>query len=358
VIIDRPRGGANDFDSVGDDPVTGRVAPPEKRGTTRSRRSSSSMMQAAGPWSRAGRARTGGQAGRPGGGAARTPWEAKCSIATSSGALTLAVDEASARGSYEREGRTLSFSSVEVSPGLFEVQIDVNGMILDAYVDHAGGVANLDAFAATDASDTQIVDDDREILYAFYRALNDEVDDSGWSEAAFMLRRVVGLWSEHPTTLDPERLIMGEEGRGCTMLCSYAYCGSWSGSCSYWNWYYYSDHDCCRNWWGTDCHGFNDPDGKNQQRAQLGDHYSCSGDEWYWNGSSWVCGEPDHWSRPYVVGNCFGRVGASCGGDRQDTVDGANHDGCVRNGHDLASLYCDDQFTAASDDELFAPNCY
>lgn len=42
----------------------------------------------------------------------------------------------------------------------------------------------------------------------------------------------------------------------------------------------------------------------------------------------------------------------------QYTLDATNHDGCVRNGHLLASAYCDDQFVSASDDELYAPNCY
>ena len=95
-----------------------------------------------------------------------------------------------------------------------------------------------------------------------------------------------------------------------------------------------------------------------QQIAQLGDHTTCGGDEYYLNGSTWVCGEPDHWSRPKVMGICFGRCGGGCGGDTQYTLDATNHDGCVRNGHALASAYCDDQFVSASDDEMFAGNCY
>ena len=91
---------------------------------------------------------------------------------------------------------------------------------------------------------------------------------------------------------------------------------------------------------------------------QLGNHYSCSEDTWYWNGSGWSCGEPDHWNYPYEVGNCFGRCGQGCGGDHQYTKDCTDHDGCVRNGHVIASFWCDDEFTSASDDALGADDCY
>jgi len=35
-----------------------------------------------------------------------------------------------------------------------------------------------------------------------------------------------------------------------------------------------------------------------------------------------------------------------------------NHDGCVRNGHSAASIWCDDEFAMTTDDFSFAPNCY
>jgi len=273
--------------------------------------------------------------------------------------LQIDMGEEVTTGSLALGEELITFEATLVEAGVYEIDIELRGMLIDALIDFDAGVSNLDAFTAEDGSDTQLLDEDRALLAALYAALN-ELPREEMSEEAIMLRRVAGLYAEHPTSLDPAQVVMGEEGRGYTMLCSYTDCGygQTGGSCAGWNWYYYGDHDCCRSWWGGDCHGFGDGDGRNQQRVQLGDHFSCSGDEFYWNGSTWACGEPDHWSRPYVVGNCFGRSGSGCGGDTQYTRDATNHDGCVRNGHDLLSLYCDDQFISAADDELYAPNCY
>jgi hypothetical protein len=269
--------------------------------------------------------------------------------ASAPGTLELTEGANEVRGTFTRGDDVVSFSSVAVD-GAFELQVKVNGMTLDALVDAENGVSSMDGFSSKNGADTQLVTEDRELVDGLYRALNARYPGTELPEPARYLRRAAGLWGQHPTTVDLKRLVMGEQGRGYTMLCSYAKCGgAWTGGCSSWNYYYYAKHDCQ--------HGGFDYS-RNQQIAQLGDHYNCSGDEYYWNGSSWVCGEPDHWSRPKVMGGCWGRCGGGCGGDTQYTLDATNHDGCVRNGHALASLYCDDQFTSASDDEMFAPNCY
>src|SRR5262245_45086137 len=268
--------------------------------------------------------------------------------ATAPGTLEIATDAQGVHGTYVAGADRIAFRSAFVD-GDVDLQVTLNGLVLDALMRPADGVSSMDGFAAANGADTQLVDQDRALLSGLYRALNglsrEELGDAG-----VYLRRAVGLWADHPTTVDVERLVMGDQGRGYTMLCSYAQCGgAWTGTCGSYNWYSYAKHDCQHGGFSATV---------NQQIAQLGDHSSCSGDEWYWNGSGWVCGEPDHWSRPYVIGNCFGRCGGGCGGDTQYTLDATNHDGCVRNGHALASLYCDDQFTSASDDELFAPDCY
>lgn len=249
-----------------------------------------------------------------------------------------------------RFGAETRFSSRQVEEGVYRIEVRMNGLTLTGLVDAANGVSSLDGFGEATGQDTQMLEGDREVLSNLYAALNAQLPagDAAAPEAMY-LRRAVSLWSQHPTTVALQRTVMGEEGRGYTMLCSYAKCGgNWTGTCGSWNWYSYAKHDCQ--------HGGFEYTG-NQQIAQLGDHYSCSGDELYYSGG-WVCGEPDHWSRPQVVGNCFGRCGGGCGGDTQYTLDATNHDGCVRNGHALASAYCDDQFVSASDDELSAPNCY
>lgn len=271
--------------------------------------------------------------------------------ASGQGELIFSPGGAEVHGTFTAGGQELAFRSVERADQVIEVQVELRGLTLDALVDVPNGVSSLDGFAAASGADTQLLDEDRAMLTAFYGYLNDKLVQEGLPSSARYLRRAVSLWSQHPTTVELKRVVAGEEGRGYTMLCSYAKCGGYyTGGCSSYNWYSYAKHDCQ--------HGGFDYTG-NQQIAQLGDHYSCSGDEYYSStGSSWTCGEPDHWSRPKVVGNCFGRCGGGCGGDTQYTLDATNHDGCVRNGHALASAYCDDQFTAASDDELYAPNCY
>jgi hypothetical protein len=265
--------------------------------------------------------------------------------------LTISADGTQVRGTFTTGGKEVVFRSIERDNKVFEIQVVLQGMTLDALLDVTNGVSSLDGFAADSGADTQMLDEDRAALEALYKYLNAELPTDGVTDSARYLRRTVGLWAQNPTSVELKRVVAGEEGRGYTMLCSYAKCGgAFTGGCSSYNWYSYAKHDCQHG--GFDL-------AINQQIAQLGDHYSCSGDEYYsTTGASWTCGEPDHWSRPKVVGNCFGRCGGGCGGDTQYTLDATNHDGCVRNGHALASLYCDDQFTSASDDELFAPNCY
>ncbi|AKJ08255.1 putative lipoprotein [Archangium gephyra] len=266
--------------------------------------------------------------------------------------LELKQESGVVTGRFAQAGAEASFSSKQVEEGVYRIEVRQNGMTLTGLVDTANGVSDLDGFGAETGQDTQMLDGDREVLSGLYAALNAQLPagDAAAPEAKY-LRRAVSLWSQHPASVELQRTVMGEEGRGYTMLCSYAKCnGTWTGSCGgYYNWYSYAKHDCQ--------HGGFDYTG-NQQIAQLGDHFSCSGDEYYMSGGSWVCGEPDHWSRPKVIGSCFGRCGGGCGGDTQYTLDATNHDGCVRNGHALASAYCDDQFTSASDDEMFAGNCY
>ncbi|RKG91588.1 hypothetical protein D7V97_41780 [Corallococcus sp. CA053C] len=266
--------------------------------------------------------------------------------------LSLQSEAGVTQGTWGHDGQSVSFASREVEPGVYRLEVRLKGLTLTGLLDPASGVTTLDGFADANGQDTQVVDADREVLAAFYQALNQGLPagDAAAPEAMY-LRRAVGLWAQQPTSVTLKRTVMGEQGRGYTMLCSYAKCGGKNtGSCGgTYNWYSYAKHDC--NNGGFDV-------AKNQQIAQLGDHTTCGGDEYYLNGSTWVCGEPDHWSRPKVLGNCFGRCGGGCGGDTQYTLDATNHDGCVRNGHVLASGYCDDQFVSASDDELLAPNCY
>jgi hypothetical protein len=266
--------------------------------------------------------------------------------------LSLKVADAHTQGTFKGASGEAVFSSRLVEEGVYRIEVRINGTMFLTLLDAQSGVSTLDGFAEATGEDTQIGEKDRQVLTGLSDALNAELpsSDAATPEAKY-LRRSVSLWVQHPNTVAMQRTVMGEQGRGYTMLCSYAKCnGKNTGSCgSSYNWYSYAKHDCDRG--GFDA-------AINQQIAQLGDHGTCSGDELYMSNGAWVCGEPDHWSRPKAMGNCFGRCGGGCGGDTQYTLDATNHDGCVRNGHALASAYCDDQFVSASDDELLAPNCY
>ncbi len=273
--------------------------------------------------------------------------------------LTLTVNDQDVEGTFVQNGDLVKLSAVESEPMVFDITVEVNEMVLDGLLDWNEGVAaSLDGFASDNGQDTQMTSEDRTLLLAAYRALNDQLGKD-IPPAAKALRKAVGLWAEHPSTLDLTRDVLGEEGRTIQYLCSYAYCGTWDGACTYWNWYTYATHDCCYGGlWGVGGHCTDRYDSDTSQIGQLGNHYSCSGDTWVWTGSAWACGEPDHWTYPYEVGNCFGRCGDECGGDTAYTKDCTDHDGCVRNGHETASAWCDDEFTSASDDFLSGSDCY
>lgn len=281
-------------------------------------------------------------------GAAESGPEAEKTTTTATGESKLTIESMTETRVAGRMG-DITFESVRPEDGVYELTVKLHGMSLDSTVDFANHTSSFDGFGTTSGDDTAMRDEDREAVAKLYRAFNDELPKE-LPEAGLVLRRALGLWGENSPTVRLDRLVYGDEGRGYTMLCEYAKCGgNYTGSCASWNWYSHAKHDCSNG-------GFDAT--KNQQIAQLGDHYYPSGDEFYYTSSGWKDGEPDHWVRPYVVGGCWGRCGGGCGGDTQYTLDATNHDGCVRNGHVLASLYCDDQFTAASDDEMFAPNCY
>ena len=89
-------------------------------------------------------------------------------------------------------------------------------------------------------------------------------------------------------------------------------------------------------------------------------HQPCAEGTRYWQNNAWQCfsTEPNHSkSIEFAYGNCFGRCGPDCGSGTQFTQDCLDHDSCVRFGHSLTSLWCDDEFFYTIDDALFAPNC-
>lgn len=252
--------------------------------------------------------------------------------ADSASALVVQSDASRIHGTYGRGDEQVRFSSTETEPGVFDVVIDVHGMTLSALIDRNHQVAEADGFASN-GGDTQLVDADREVLRGFVQALDEQVDAEQAAPAS-LLSRLASNWSQQPDTVPLQRQVATSENRGWTSLCS------------------------SKGTYVTATHDDNNF-GKNNPRSTSYGHVGLrSSSTEYYVGGRWITTTQDHVSLLYERGSCYGNCGAGCpSGNQTLTVDCHNHDQCVRNGHALASVYCDDEFTSASDDEFFAPRC-
>ena len=271
------------------------------------------------------------------------------------GKLTLRQRPSSITGMFKSASRTVSFRSQEKSgTKLISVQVNTKSLILKADIDFEKQIASLSGKEARMSSD------DRLLLLSALRAIESykRISDESNRPVAQALLGSLGLWSEWPDSVSLEQRV--SDSKSIKTLCEEAKCKtatglSYFGSCTdsdgkdTTHFYEYAKHDCD--------HG-DSTNPVNQQAASMGDHARCDGDELYWDGSTWQCGELDHKERPKVKGNCFGRCGPDCGTRGVYTEDCLNHDGCVRNGHTIASPYCDGEFISCIDDELFGSDCY
>jgi len=228
------------------------------------------------------------------------------------------------------EGVTFEAHDID---GVYDITASLNGMSLTAIVDSADQLAELDGFATDNGDETQILESDRALLLDCYRFLDDYFGEESSSLESSLVRSV-SIWAQTPDTLELQQSVQGEEDRSYTSICSL------------YNSYQYATHD---DWWRNRW----DPD--STSIAKVGTREGCT---YSWINGSWTCSEPDHVSYVYQRGECYGNCGAGCpGGNQQLTWDCHDHDQCVRNGHSLASFWCDDEFISAADDELFAPSC-
>jgi hypothetical protein len=249
------------------------------------------------------------------------------------GVLEVDATEASIQGTYSQGDATLRFRSIELEPQVFDIVVEVNGMTLAAIVDQGRRVAEVDGFAAN-GGDTQMRDADRAILGGFVAAVGTHLDVEAHG-AATMLHRVASNWSQTPDSAPLQRTVAGSEDRAYVSLCGY-----------YKQWVV-ATHDC------QVCNNF---DPKCTSTAMVGYRWDLK-THYYINGS-WTTTVPDHVANLYEAGDCFGNCGPGCpSGDQTLTLDCHDHDHCVRNGHFIASMYCNDEFIRASDDEFFAPRC-
>lgn len=248
------------------------------------------------------------------------------------GTLAVQTSTGSLKGSYGLGDSTVKFQSTETAPGVFDVVIELHGMTLSALIDRNRQVAEADGFAQ-DGAETQLVDADRDALRSFVSALSEQLDTDS-DGVASILARLASNWSQMPETVPLQRQVAASENRGWTSLCS------------------------SKGAYVTATHDDNNY-GKNNPRSTSYGHVGLrSSSTEYYVGGRWITTGQDHVAGLYERGSCYGNCGAGCpGGNQTLTVDCHNHDQCVRNGHALASLWCDDEFTSASDDEFFAARC-
>lgn len=272
-------------------------------------------------------------------GCATQPGEPTSTTSSGIGTVELTDTDNGVVGEYTHtDGAVVTFTSTELEPKVYEVVWQLDGMTLEVLVDNNKGIISFDGYTTADGSDTQMRDADRNLLAAVAHALDQYGTDV--AEPLALARRMASNYSEHPEGLSLQRIAYAEQQRDWTSIC-------WAL-----NSYQQTSHDCNVGGWWTDATTID--------HAYVSMHGSCGaadGTNFYKNGA-WKCYEPDHdTSVEYGYGNCYGRCGGGCGSDTQFTWDCLDHDTCVRTGHSLASLYCDDEFTAASDDWASAPNC-
>ena len=247
------------------------------------------------------------------------------------GTLDVKSTQTGLQGSYRLGESSLRFSSREVEPGVVDVVVSLHGLDLTAVVNSKQNAAEVDGFA-TGGTDTQLVAQDREVLTDFVKALDAEVGSDG-SLVAKTLYRVSSNWSQTPDTVPLARSVVGSENR------------DWVSLCGYFGSYVDATHDD---------NNFPNFSPYTTSHAHVGFR---SASTFYYIGF-WTTTVQNHQPLLYEYGDCYGNCGAGCPSGAQTlTLDCHDHDQCVRNGHAIASLYCDDEFTSASDDEFFAPTC-
>jgi hypothetical protein len=237
-------------------------------------------------------------------------------------------------GSYADDEHALRFRS-EVGEAGFEVEVVCNGMTIRAAMDEAGLLEH-EGYATDSGEPTQMGDEDRAALTRLVEVL--EAEGAEATPPLERLRGFASVWSEYPSTKELDGLV-ATGLRSYTSICWAlgSYVQVTHDDASYSDW---ADQTTYNAWMSMEGPG------------------PCSDGTWFWNNNAWQCFEPNHSSTiEYAYGACFGRCGAGCGSDTQFTWDCADHDSCVRFGHDTASLWCDDEFSSTVDDWASAPDC-
>jgi hypothetical protein len=244
--------------------------------------------------------------------------------------LQFNIDETLINGVFSHGDELLKFSTVETGASVFDTTIEFHGLTLSALADLGKGVISLDGHATANGADTTLSDDDTAIISAFRKALDAQVPvRTGPMNVVEMLRGQVGHWEEWPHTVSLTAVTVLDAERSVVKLC---------GSIGT---YVLASHDC------NVCNGYG-----GAQNCQVWAYVGNTGNSqtYYFHGSTANTTPYNHATRPSEYGDCYGRCGADCGSGNVYSQDCLNHDSCVRNGHAVASAYCDDEFTSCIDD--------
>lgn len=275
------------------------------------------------------------------------------------GLVELSASESRVEGRYYHDEIELRFEA-EVFEQTREVTLEARGMIVLLTIDHHTGAFDVDGFAADNGIDTQMTQDDRQLLRAFDGALGALGGGEAPESPAFdLLVRAATLLGDYSSSLPLQRTFYGRLDRSSSL------CGSVNkpGQGVNTRRWVSATHDCndtagdCSNWWG--CDRWDDNSTTDQVFMSMHPDGGCS-DGTYFGGSatSLSCHEPDHpGGTEYAYGGCFGRCGGGCGSGTQFTRACVDHDHCVRLGHSLASFWCNDEFADTAWDVINAPNC-
>lgn len=267
--------------------------------------------------------------------------------------LGLEVDETKGGvvGRFAGELGTVEFRNrVGDNGASFDLELTTRGMVVTVVSDRDLGVMEIDAYAAVDGGDTQILDADRAIFNDLAQALD---LGSDLSPALETVRSIAAVLGEFPNSMPLPYQVVADNEKSANM-------------CGYLNSYVQNKHDGWGETYGAD--------NTTIYYGYVSTHAGCrSGDAdegngqttWWATTGAWSCltTEPNHSTTyEYAYGDCLGRCGKGCSTTNKYTLDCYEHDGCNRFGHSWsASLpggHCADEMTGATWDAAWASSCW
>ncbi|MEM7153312.1 MAG: hypothetical protein AAF799_10755 [Myxococcota bacterium] len=275
------------------------------------------------------------------------------------GTVELELTDDGARGHYFHADAEVRFEAA-IDEDTEEVTLELRGMMLLLTIDRETGAFDVDGFSADNGLDTQILPEDKQLIAAFDQALGAlELEEGEGDPAVDLLVRAATLFGDYASSLPLQRAFYGRLDRSSNLCGSVNRPGQGVNTKRWTN----ATHDCndtagdCSNWWG--CDRWDDNSTVDHVFMSMHPDGSCGSDTYFGDSSTgFSCQGPDHpGGKEYAYGGCFGRCGAGCGSGTQFTRACVDHDLCVRFGHSITSIWCNDEFAATGWDVINASHC-